>query len=120
MMPTSPQTIDLPQTSNARLSRLTGRILLISALALCSYMTKPALAAGQSGLLPTSFIGEAATLSLAFAAPALLAGAFLLVRRFVTVIGVPAAVGVSVATAAGGLVLALKGQPDMLGRLAGL
>jgi hypothetical protein len=71
-------------------------------------------------MLPTSFIGEAATLALAFAAPALAAGAYLLLKRAVHTVGMPAAVGVGMATAVGGIALALGANSQMLTKLAGL
>lgn len=84
----------------------------------------PAMAASKTDLasimLPTSFIGEAATLALAFAAPALCAGGYLLLKRVIKALGVPAAIGVGVATAAGGIALAIGADPQLLTRFAGL
>ena len=76
---------------------------------------------GLGGLmLPTAFIGEAATLALAFAAPALCAGGYLLLKRAVKSVGVPAAIGVGLATVVGGIALAIGVDPRMLTKFAGL
>jgi hypothetical protein len=82
--------------------------------------TSAALAAsqGQLAILPTSFIGEAATLALAFAAPALCAGGYIVLKRIAKRTGAPVLVGIGVvATAVGGLALSLGNRIDFLATL---
>jgi hypothetical protein len=74
---------------------------------------------GRQAVLPTSFIGEAATLALAFAAPALCAGIYLLFKRLAKRTGTPIAIGLSVATVTGGLALAIGGRFDLLTSFGG-
>ena len=106
-----------------------GRIAAFAPISLAAWIcATPVLAAantvsnaGLSGLmLPTAFIGEAATLALAFAAPALCAGGYLLLKRAIKSVGVPAAIGVGLATVVGGVALAIGVDTQMLTKLAGL
>lgn len=106
-----------------------GRIVALASVSLAAWIgATPVLAAsntisntGLSGLmLPTAFIGEAATLALAFAAPALCAGGYLLLKRAIKSVGVPAAIGVGLATVVGGVALAIGVDSQMLTKLAGL
>jgi hypothetical protein len=84
-------------------------------------------AAGPGGpALPTTLIGEAVSVALAFSAPALLAGAYLAARSIGRRIGLRGALVIGVGSiAAGFLVAAVNQRPDliniaMLTRLAGL
>ena len=106
-----------------------GRIAALAPISLAAWIgTTPVLAAANtvsnaglsSLMLPTAFIGEAATLALAFAAPALCAGGYLLLKRAIKSVGVPAAIGVGLATVVGGVALAIGVDTQMLTKLAGL
>ena len=106
-----------------------GRIAAFAPVSLAAWIgATPVLAASNtisntglsSLMLPTAFIGEAATLALAFAAPALCAGGYLLLKRAIKSVGVPAAIGVGLATVVGGVALAIGVDTQMLTKLAGL
>jgi hypothetical protein len=109
-----------------RVGRRALRILPVTVtvpLALMAALA-PAIAASPADFaaiaLPTSFIGEAATLALAFAAPALCAGGYLVLKRMASAIGTTAVVGMGLLTMAGGIALALGTDVQALTKLAGL
>jgi hypothetical protein len=99
------------QTSIGALAGITGLVLLGS-VAFAAQMNPPV-------VLPTSFIGEAATLALAFAAPALCAGGYMALRRLAKRTGAPLLVGLGFVTAASGLVLAISSRLDLFAALTG-
>lgn len=84
----------------------------------------PAMAANAPTAFPMGFIGEAAIVALAFALPAILAGAYLLAKRIGTVLGPRLAIGLVAACITAGSVFAVLGtdlpSAGHLLRLAGL
>ncbi len=81
----------------------------------------PAAGAPSKGSLPTTFIGEAATVALAFSFPALLAGAYLGIRGMMRKIGLRGAMALGMLGIFAGFGWAvLEIRPDLLPRIAGL
>jgi hypothetical protein len=93
----------------------------LQALAALMVFAPPAMAAsiGRQSLLPTTFIGEAATLALAFAAPALCAGGYLLMKQLANRTSTPFAIGLGVLTTVGGAAIAVGGQNGLFAHLLG-
>jgi hypothetical protein len=86
-------------------------------LLICS--TTEAAPVGPATLMPATFIGEAATLAIAFAAPALFAGAYMALKRLAKRTSATWVVVMSVMTLAGGVALALGGRVDIFAGLSG-
>lgn len=101
------------------MSRPRSRAAIVVPVGLAS-LASPAVALAGNGL-PTSFLGDAAAVALAFAAPALAAGAYLLVRSLCSRIGLRGALAFGAAGIAAGFGWAvLEARPDLLMRLTGL
>lgn len=89
--------------------------------------TTPALAAAGAGFqvgpmgLPTSLVGEAATVALAFTLPALLAGAFLGAKKLFRSIGLKGALAIcTLGIIAAFATIVVEQRPDLFWHAAGL
>lgn len=80
----------------------------------------PSAMAANVGVLPASFIGEAAVVAFAFTLPALTAAVYLLVQRIWQALGSRLVIALVTLTAVGGVVLVAIGMdPQGAGRMLG-